>query len=668
MKCKNCGAELNDDSIFCSYCGAKLEQLTELHSEDTSENLKNKSCEVQDETGSEMYDESLCNEIFTTKVTDKKPNIWSRLSKLEKAAVIFAAVVVVACAGAFKSGRFFAGTIAVVQIAMLITAVLINKGIIKTKKGKLPTILLILAAILSVAFLSDTSEETYHHEPVDVQRLEWNSIVLSEVIPEPKSDRYKITTNSQNKLQVTIYNVSPAEFSDYIKQCIDAGFTVDAEQSDDRYLAYKDNYKLSVVYYEYDKTMDISVTVSEKLGSLKWPDSGLAALIPAPKSTIGEIETNNEKVFVARVGEISKPDYKAYVDMCIDAGFSIDISRNEKSFTAKNKDSNKLSVEYEGNSIISIKIYEPEYDITLEVECGKNLIFSKYDIELYIDDSYIGDVEHGAKKFFSETLKKGNHVIRVENAEDSDVFGDVIVDVSGNDTMKLKVSCWPSSIDIDIESKNDKTAIVKPTADKKDDEKTNKKQINADEVELTNSYFSGDCEDVVSELKEMGFTNIKTKPVYDVTGGWLSDIKLNTVGGVTIDKKTDYSTGDVFRKDVEVVVTSRQYVYSDPNIKYESYTVSQLAKDWDSNEIRAKETHRGQYVAVTGYIESIDKNAIQLKASNDVWSTTVVVCSIQTDEQLDQAKALSAGEKITIKGRIILVNTMGYFLDIYQIS
>ena len=30
MKCLKCGAELTDDTKFCSYCGAKVEEDTEM--------------------------------------------------------------------------------------------------------------------------------------------------------------------------------------------------------------------------------------------------------------------------------------------------------------------------------------------------------------------------------------------------------------------------------------------------------------------------------------------------------------------------------------------------------------------------------------------------------------------------------------------------------------
>ena len=61
---------------------------------------------------------------------------------------------------------------------------------------------------------------------------------------------------------------------------------------------------------------------------------------------------------------------------CEDKGFTVDANKTEKSYSAKNADAYKLSVEYKGNHVIYISVDEPEFDVSIEIECVENLIFS----------------------------------------------------------------------------------------------------------------------------------------------------------------------------------------------------------------------------------------------------------------------------------------------------
>lgn len=53
MKCSNCGAELTDDTKFCSYCGVKITpEASEIH-EPNAPNDVNKTEQVEEEIPSE---------------------------------------------------------------------------------------------------------------------------------------------------------------------------------------------------------------------------------------------------------------------------------------------------------------------------------------------------------------------------------------------------------------------------------------------------------------------------------------------------------------------------------------------------------------------------------------------------------------------------------------
>lgn len=70
-------------------------------------------------------------------------------------------------------------------------------------------------------------------------------------------------------------------------------------------------------------------------------------------------------------------------------------------------------------------IIESGIQTIFEIECDENWFFSKYDLDMYIDDEYVGFVSHGGNETIEENLEKGSHKIKFTNTEDSEVTGKV---------------------------------------------------------------------------------------------------------------------------------------------------------------------------------------------------------------------------------------------------
>ena len=51
------------------------------------------------------------------------------------------------------------------------------------------------------------------------------------------------------------------------------------------------------------------------------------------------------------------------------------------------------------------------HTVTLKVDFEKNLIFSKYDVEVYLDKARIGTYEHGKDFTVSFTVDDGDHTV-----------------------------------------------------------------------------------------------------------------------------------------------------------------------------------------------------------------------------------------------------------------
>ncbi len=98
----------------------------------------------------------------------------------------------------------------------------------------------------------------------------------------------------------------------------------------------------------------------------------------------------------------------------------------------------------------------------------------------------------------------------------------------------------------------------------------NEAKVLNDEYSLTGKPF----EDVVNTLEGWGFTNIESVPVYDIVWGVTSP---GSTKNVTIDGSTNFKKGDIFNKNISIIVTYSMPVDDDP-LK-QNYTVKWLYDD-----------------------------------------------------------------------------------------
>lgn len=106
-------------------------------------------------------------------------------------------------------------------------------------------------------------------------------------------------------------------------------------------------------------------------------------------------------------------------------------------------------------------------------------------------------------------------------------------------------------------------------------------------------------------------------------------------------------------------------------IVYSQYDVSTLLADLDENALKAAETYEGQSVSLTGEIGTIDSSGkyIDLLPTDDEWAIIGVQCYITNDEQKAAIMELSAGDTVTVEGKITSVReVLGYSLDIDSIQ
>lgn len=542
-KCPKCGADLSDDSKFCSYCGQKMEAETVTPPPIVEED------ETPDSSQSEPINvtapESNTPKSLVDKIKEKATAQWSKLSVYGKVTTVFITVFVLLCLVAFLFGNTTAGIVAILQIVLTVLAVLMKKQVIKAPKSWLHFVALALAVVLLIPYVSLFGAN--RNVPEDAENFSWADIVLGTVIPEPESNLGEIIGNTNESLFICVYRTSAVEYSEYVDACKEKGFTVEADQSEISYSAYNaDGYELSLFYDESKEVMDISVDAAEQYGTLVWPESGIASMLPIPASTTGEITRDDEQGFQAYVSNMPIDEFKAYTTECSNVGFNIDAFDSDSSYSAENSEGYKLSVVYQGNGVISISIDEPEYNISVEIECVENWIFNTYDVDVYIADTLEGTIDHGATETYTVTLTKGTYDIKFVSAEDDEVTGTVAIDVHQDEVLKYKISC--SSTGIDVET------IVGTIPEYGEDE--------APIPQSAVDYKYENYADVQQELETVGFTNITFEILYDIELGWTDE---GEVDSVSVNGNTEFEKNDIFKKDAPIVITYHMNAEDDPN-------------------------------------------------------------------------------------------------------
>lgn len=275
MKCSKCGAELSEDTKFCSYCGQKIEvtpppvvEETEIPPIPHVESVK------EQKAGKAKAD---APNSFANKAKDKGIESWNKLSPYGKVTTVSIAVFVLLCLVALLAGKTAAIVIAIVQIAMAVVSILIHKGVIRLEQKKLWLKWLVLAVAILFTALNVMSyswgtktpstgqnpSSINHSSEDNVEQIDWGNITLSKVLPEPQSNMMDLLHNGDDWLNVTVYDISENDYLEYVRWCKeDYGFTVDSDSFDDYFYAYnQEGYCLTLLYTETSKELSINLDV-----------------------------------------------------------------------------------------------------------------------------------------------------------------------------------------------------------------------------------------------------------------------------------------------------------------------------------------------------------------------------------------------------------------------
>ncbi len=192
----------------------------------------------------------------------------------------------------------------------------------------------------------------------------WFDYGIGAMLPKPLSkDGTELKTgdyvyNDDTYFLAQIEGASKDDFVYYISAAAARGFTIEANRGDITYDAYNERgYHISVMYLG-EAGVSIDADAPKVAGTLSWPKSAMASLLPVPDSSTGSVSLDTSYGFAAYVS-YTKEQYEAYVDACADSGFTVDYMRGDAYYYAYNADGYYLSLLYEGFNTMFVRIDEP---------------------------------------------------------------------------------------------------------------------------------------------------------------------------------------------------------------------------------------------------------------------------------------------------------------------
>lgn len=239
--------------------------------------------------------------------------------------------------------------------------------------------------------------------------------------------------------------------------------------------------------------------------------------------------------------------------------------------------------------------------VAIHIDFVPNLMFDKYDVQFFVDDDDSQAISHGEDKDFTFELDPGKHNLNFVDKDDSAVTGTMELNVENDLNAGYVIRCKGDRIEIEQD-------YIENVGSVEEDEV----MLSSDTTEFLNSNYK----EVKKKLEEMGFTNISVKPVYDIVLGLTNEESLNTI---SIDGKEDAKRGDVFDKNVKVVLTYHMKEEDNPD-KKETETTEKRAVEKTKNtekDITKENTEQETEERLTVDNCAELKEILENKADND---------------------------------------------------
>lgn len=194
------------------------------------------------------------------------------------------------------------------------------------------------------------------------------------------------------------------------------------------------------------------------------------------------------------------------------------------------------------------------YLATITIDFHSNLLFSKYDVKLSLNNQELGTMSHGEGGEYKAIVPPGKHEVLFVNADDNSITGKAQLEVDSKTDVTYQISC--SSKEITVE----RTAFAHAL------------QPGSILIPFNSThYLRKDYKTVSEELSKLGFSNVKTEATTEML--WNPD-KINSVIGIEINGKTEFKHDEAFKLSSPVTV-----YYHTADFTFDQTSVSVIEKE-----------------------------------------------------------------------------------------
>lgn len=159
--------------------------------------------------------------------------------------------------------------------------------------------------------------------------------------------------------------------------------------------------------------------------------------------------------------------------------------------------------DYEEPVAIDVK----SYDTTIRIKSSVNLLFSTYDIKIYVDGIDQAVIKNGEETEFTLNLDEESHNLKITKASDESIFGQVNFDVNDNNKLQFKASSHSDNIEIEsedyVENVVEEAKEKSPTENQKKEMDETTDNINEDNQESETQPTEESTEEIENNEEEV---------------------------------------------------------------------------------------------------------------------------------------------------------------------
>ncbi|MBQ4301675.1 MAG: hypothetical protein II769_01040 [Oscillospiraceae bacterium] len=155
-------------------------------------------------------------------------------------------------------------------------------------------------------------------------------------------------------------------------------------------------------------------------------------------------------------------------------------------------------------NVMKIDNDSPEHKVIINITFKENMVFSRYNVVLLVDENKVGTLEHGKNDSFTLYLHEGTHSVVFAKEADSGVVGKAKLVVNGPCIAEYAISCTHAKIDVSNYGTN-----------KLEETELEETELEETELEETTMTIKEETQPVETDETTQQQTEPSTEPVTD---------------------------------------------------------------------------------------------------------------------------------------------------------